>query len=154
MVTGGRTKIGFFAAVKLLRCGASVIVTSRFPLDTARRFYNHPEFNGSSSSSSSSSSSCDSSSSSGSSSCSSSSSDSSDSSSDSSSSRSSSYDANNNFRCFTPWCDRLHIYGCDFRDIANLERMISYMIGKYPRLDGIVNNAAQTVRRYIYIYII
>lgn len=37
-VTCGRIKIGFHTAVKLLRDGASVIVTTRFPRDAARRY--------------------------------------------------------------------------------------------------------------------
>ena len=38
VVTGGRVKIGFHTALKLLRDGASVIVTTRFPRDAARRY--------------------------------------------------------------------------------------------------------------------
>jgi NAD(P)-dependent dehydrogenase (short-subunit alcohol dehydrogenase family) len=38
LVTGGRVKIGFQLALMLLRDGASVTVTSRFPHDTLRRF--------------------------------------------------------------------------------------------------------------------
>jgi NAD(P)-dependent dehydrogenase (short-subunit alcohol dehydrogenase family) len=38
IVTGGRIKIGFHTALKLLRDGASVLVTTRFPHDAARRF--------------------------------------------------------------------------------------------------------------------
>jgi NAD(P)-dependent dehydrogenase (short-subunit alcohol dehydrogenase family) len=38
LVTGGRVKIGFQCCLKLLRCGATVIATSRFPCDTAKRF--------------------------------------------------------------------------------------------------------------------
>lgn len=37
LVTGGRVKIGFFIALKLLRCGATVLVQTRFPHDAARR---------------------------------------------------------------------------------------------------------------------
>ena len=37
LVTGGRVKIGFQVVLKLLRVGATVVVTSRFPVDTARR---------------------------------------------------------------------------------------------------------------------
>ncbi|MEO1528717.1 MAG: SDR family NAD(P)-dependent oxidoreductase [Planctomycetota bacterium] len=44
MVTGGRIKIGFQTAVWLLRCGATVHVTTRFPADAALRFAEHPEF--------------------------------------------------------------------------------------------------------------
>jgi NAD(P)-dependent dehydrogenase (short-subunit alcohol dehydrogenase family) len=38
IVTGGRVKIGFHTAVKLLRDGADVLVTTRFPHDAARRY--------------------------------------------------------------------------------------------------------------------
>lgn len=38
LVTGGRIKIGFAVALKLLRDGAEVHVTTRFPKDAARRF--------------------------------------------------------------------------------------------------------------------
>lgn len=44
LVTGGRIKIGYEAALKLLRCGASVIVTTRFPRDAAVRYTNEPDF--------------------------------------------------------------------------------------------------------------
>lgn len=38
LLTGGRVKIGFEVARRLLRDGAHLTVTSRFPRDTARRF--------------------------------------------------------------------------------------------------------------------
>jgi len=38
IVTGGRTKIGYETAVRLLQCGALVVVTTRFPHQAARRF--------------------------------------------------------------------------------------------------------------------
>ena len=38
LVTGARVKIGYQAAVMLLRAGAEVIVATRFPRDAARRF--------------------------------------------------------------------------------------------------------------------
>lgn len=43
-ITGGRIKIGHLAALKLLRCGAEVFVTTRFPVDAARRFAEHEDF--------------------------------------------------------------------------------------------------------------
>jgi NAD(P)-dependent dehydrogenase (short-subunit alcohol dehydrogenase family) len=43
VVTGGRIKIGFHTALKLLRDGASVLVTTRFPADAARRFASVPD---------------------------------------------------------------------------------------------------------------
>ncbi|MEQ8675985.1 MAG: SDR family oxidoreductase [Aggregatilineales bacterium] len=44
LVTGGRVKIGYQTALKLLRAGAQVIVTSRFPHDSARRFAAESDF--------------------------------------------------------------------------------------------------------------
>ena len=38
LITGGRVKIGFHIALKLLRDGAETMVTTRFPRDAARRF--------------------------------------------------------------------------------------------------------------------
>ncbi|GAA4572519.1 SDR family NAD(P)-dependent oxidoreductase [Planotetraspora kaengkrachanensis] len=38
LVTGGRIKIGFHVALKMLRDGAEVLVTTRFPRDAARCF--------------------------------------------------------------------------------------------------------------------
>lgn len=38
VVTGGRINLGFHTALRLLRCGARVIVTSRYPQDTERRY--------------------------------------------------------------------------------------------------------------------
>jgi hypothetical protein len=44
LVTGGRVKIGYATALRLLRAGARVIVTSRFPRDAARRYVQEPDF--------------------------------------------------------------------------------------------------------------
>jgi NAD(P)-dependent dehydrogenase (short-subunit alcohol dehydrogenase family) len=44
LVTGGRIKIGYQIALKMLRDGAKVIVTTRFPTDAARRFHGEPDF--------------------------------------------------------------------------------------------------------------
>ncbi|KAJ3025701.1 hypothetical protein HDV00_012539, partial [Rhizophlyctis rosea] len=38
IVTGGRTKIGYHTALKFLRCGATVLITTRFPLLAAERY--------------------------------------------------------------------------------------------------------------------
>lgn len=43
VVTGGRVKIGFHVALKLLRDGAEVLVTTRFPRDAARKFAQVPD---------------------------------------------------------------------------------------------------------------
>jgi len=44
LVTGGRIKVGFHVALRLLRDGAHVHVTSRFPHDAAARFAQEPDF--------------------------------------------------------------------------------------------------------------
>ncbi|RAY16723.1 SDR family NAD(P)-dependent oxidoreductase [Actinomadura craniellae] len=43
VVTGGRIKIGFQVALKMLRDGAEVLVTTRFPGDAARRYAAVPD---------------------------------------------------------------------------------------------------------------
>src|SRR3954447_22515481 len=42
LLTGGRVKIGFQAGIKLLRAGAHLIVTTRFPRDSAARYAREP----------------------------------------------------------------------------------------------------------------
>ena len=44
LLTGGRVKIGFQTALKCLRAGARVIVTTRFPRDAAVRFSREEDF--------------------------------------------------------------------------------------------------------------
>ncbi len=44
LVTGARVKIGYQASIKLLRAGARVIVTTRFPADAATRYASEPDF--------------------------------------------------------------------------------------------------------------
>ncbi len=44
LLTGGRVKIGFQASLLLLRAGAHVIVTTRFPYDAAERYAREPDF--------------------------------------------------------------------------------------------------------------
>lgn len=44
LVTGGRVNLGFRIALRLLRCGAQVIVSSRYPLDTETRYRAEPDF--------------------------------------------------------------------------------------------------------------
>lgn len=48
---------------------------------------------------------------------------------------------------YEKWGDRLQIYGLDLRHIPSVEIFASYIASKYDRLDIIMNNAAQTVRR-------
>src|SRR6185312_4750513 len=45
LLTGGRVKIGYQAGLKLLRAGATLIVTTRFPRDSAARYAAEPDFN-------------------------------------------------------------------------------------------------------------
>src|SRR5436305_327106 len=44
LLTGGRVKIGYQAGLKLLRAGARLIVTTRFPRDSAARYASEPDF--------------------------------------------------------------------------------------------------------------
>lgn len=48
---------------------------------------------------------------------------------------------------YAKWGDRLQIYGLDLRHIPSVEIFASYVANKYERLDVLINNAAQTVRR-------
>ena len=91
LVTGGRVKIGYQAAVKLLRAGAEVIVATRFPRDAARRFAREPDA--------------------------------------------------------ADWTARLHLYGIDLRHTPSVERWCDHLLATLPRLDALINNACQTVRR-------
>ncbi len=44
LLTGGRVKIGYQAGIKLLRAGAHLIVSTRFPRDAAKRYAAEPDF--------------------------------------------------------------------------------------------------------------
>ena len=44
IVTGGRIKIGYYIATKLLSYGCKVLTTSRFPKDTLLKYQQHPEY--------------------------------------------------------------------------------------------------------------
>ncbi len=48
---------------------------------------------------------------------------------------------------FTEWGHRLHIHGLDLRHIPSVEIFCNFIELKYNRLDILINNAAQTVRR-------
>jgi hypothetical protein len=43
LLTGGRVKIGYQAGLKLLRAGARLVVTTRFPRDSAARYAQEPD---------------------------------------------------------------------------------------------------------------
>ncbi len=91
LITGSRLKIGYHATLMMLRSGATVIATTRFPADSAIRYAKENDF--------------------------------------------------------SEWSHRLHIYGLDLRHIPSVELFASYVEQKYERLDILINNAAQTVRR-------
>ena len=91
LVTGGRVKIGYQAGLKLLRSGAHLVVTTRFPRDAAKRYAQEPDF--------------------------------------------------------AEWGDRLEIFGLDLRHTPSVEAFCRELIRTRTRLDFIVNNACQTVRR-------
>ena len=91
LLTGGRVKIGYQAGIKLLRAGAELIVTTRFPRDAAVRYAAEPDFE--------------------------------------------------------EWGHRLEIYGLDLRHTPSVEALCHHMATTRDRLDFIVNNACQTVRR-------
>jgi NAD(P)-dependent dehydrogenase (short-subunit alcohol dehydrogenase family) len=46
LLTGGRVKIGYQAGIKLLRAGAQLIVSTRFPRDSAMRYAPRTGFRG------------------------------------------------------------------------------------------------------------
>ena len=91
LLTGGRVKIGYEAGIKLLRAGARLIVTTRFPRDSAARYAREPDF--------------------------------------------------------AEWSDRRVIFGLDLRHTPSVEAFCKEILATEPRLDFIVNNACQTVRR-------
>ncbi len=91
LLTGGRVKIGYQAGIKLLRAGAHLIVTTRFPRDSAARYAREPDF--------------------------------------------------------ADWGDRLEIFGLDLRHTPSVESFCTELLETRNRLDFIINNACQTVRR-------
>jgi NAD(P)-dependent dehydrogenase (short-subunit alcohol dehydrogenase family) len=91
LVTGSRLKIGYHITVMMLRAGAMVIATTRFPVDSALRFSKEHDFN--------------------------------------------------------EWGHRLKIHGLDLRHIPSVEIFCNFIEQQYDRLDILINNAAQTVRR-------
>ena len=91
IITGSRLKIGYHITLMLLRGGATVIATTRFPVDSALRFSKEADF--------------------------------------------------------TQWGHRLKIHGLDLRHIPSVEIFCNFIEQKYERLDILINNAAQTVRR-------
>jgi NAD(P)-dependent dehydrogenase (short-subunit alcohol dehydrogenase family) len=95
-ITGARLKIGYQAALKLLRAGARTIVSTRFPHDAAARFAAEPDFK--------------------------------------------------------DWGARLRVHGLDLRHSPSVEVFARYLNATERRLDALINNAAQTVRRPVTFY--
>jgi len=91
LITGARVKIGFQASLKLLRSGAHVTVTTRFPIDAAERYSKEADF--------------------------------------------------------AEFRERLEIHGLDLRHTPSVEIFTRFLLERLPRLDYILNNACQTVRR-------
>ncbi len=91
VITGARLKIGYQAALMMLRAGARVIATTRFPKDAALRYARESDF--------------------------------------------------------SAWRDRLQIYGLDLRHSPSVEIFARHLDRTLDRLDLLINNAAQTVRR-------
>lgn len=48
---------------------------------------------------------------------------------------------------FSVWRDRVHVHGLDLRHSPSVELFCDLVARKYDRLDYLINNAAQTVRR-------
>jgi NAD(P)-dependent dehydrogenase (short-subunit alcohol dehydrogenase family) len=48
---------------------------------------------------------------------------------------------------FPEWQSRLKVYGLDLRDMRTLENFCAALVQQLPRLDIIINNACQTIRR-------
>lgn len=48
---------------------------------------------------------------------------------------------------FSDWSDRLRIYSADFRSLASVHTMCDLIEADVKSLNGLVNNAAQTIRR-------
>lgn len=91
LLTGGRVKIGYQAGIKLLRAGAHLIVSTRFPRDSALRYAAEADFK--------------------------------------------------------DWGHRLEIFGLDLRHTPSVEAFCRHLLTTHNRLDFIINNACQTVRR-------
>ena len=53
---------------------------------------------------------------------------------------------------YSRWGERLHIYGLDLRHTTSVELFASHIESTYERLDILINNAAQTVRRPVGFY--
>ncbi len=91
LITGARLKIGYQAVLLMLKSGAQVVATTRFPVDAALRFSREPDYEN--------------------------------------------------------WKNRLQIFGLDLRHTPSVEIFTRHFEKHFERLDILINNAAQTVRR-------
>jgi short-subunit dehydrogenase involved in D-alanine esterification of teichoic acids len=48
---------------------------------------------------------------------------------------------------FNEWYDRVEIYGLEFKHVPSIYEFCDFIKRKYRRLDILINNAAQTIRR-------
>jgi len=53
---------------------------------------------------------------------------------------------------FDVWKDRLEIYGLDLRDVVGVEMFAAFVCQKYEKVDILINNACQTIRRPVGYY--
>jgi NAD(P)-dependent dehydrogenase (short-subunit alcohol dehydrogenase family) len=96
LITGARLKIGYQASLMMLRAGARVIATTRFPQDAAVRYSREKDFG--------------------------------------------------------MWKENLSVHGLDLRHSPSVEIFARYLDQTEKRLDVLINNAAQTVRRPVAFY--
>jgi NAD(P)-dependent dehydrogenase (short-subunit alcohol dehydrogenase family) len=97
LVTGGRINLGYHTALRLLRCGAQVIVSTRYPADAESRYFAEPDAH--------------------------------------------------------KWLHALRIVGADFRTASDVFHLVgvtkeilkSWDENGIPKLDILINNAAQTL---------
>jgi NAD(P)-dependent dehydrogenase (short-subunit alcohol dehydrogenase family) len=48
---------------------------------------------------------------------------------------------------FEQWRERVHCYGLDLRHVEGVESFCAHIRSKFSRLDALINNACQTIRR-------
>ena len=53
---------------------------------------------------------------------------------------------------FEEFKNRLKIYSLDLRDLNGLQQFVGYLYGNYEKIDILINNAAQTLRRNVKFY--
>ena len=53
---------------------------------------------------------------------------------------------------FDRWCNRLYLYPLDLRNLPSVEAFVEYLLETESKLDIIINNAAQTIKRPLAFY--